>query len=592
MNLKSFKAVSLVTATMLLAACGGGGGSSSSASLATGVAAVGAPISAGTLSAIDVNGRTASTTIANDGTYSIDFLSSLQPPVLLKAEGVSGGRTTVEFGVIASTTNQTINVTPVSTAVIAQVMQADPGVVFAAADTSKIALLTSTQVSATNTVIGNALSAARTAAGIAGNGALDFLNTPFSADKTGLDKLLDLVKISVQPDRSVQLKNKTSDGVTTVSSGGNVSGALGTIASIDTAGIDVLGREIQATFQTSSSWQSAAASVLNLFSSNFLHGGENRAAIIASIARNASDMVGARFLPAKVLNCSTTGAFPVCEVLFTVKYNDGAFEPFVFPVSLEGGSWKIYGDQAPVNTEYGAVVYRTVQGNDTPQTRSGFNITVYDDAVIGNTVVGYIKAWFGTNTSGAPDFVFVNPLEVAGSCNNSPLGGYLKILTNPNDNNSCAGNFAVLSDSRIDQLRATFATSRPKITVRYYDTSGNSIANTQHVITVEALPLKPSEVTDGHFATITPASWSEFAAASSDNTPFTLAVTKGSSVGLEDVMGARPIGSANTAQNLPFSTVRVGSSWRVWKIGSGSGARLTTVTRDGDGRMYWYQRQP
>lgn len=591
--MKSMVKFALVaSAIAMLAACGGSGSGTATTSFPTGLAAVGAPISAGVLSAVDASGRTASTTIADDGSYSIDFISTLQPPVLLKAEGVSGGRSTVHFGVITSATETTVNVTPVSTAVVAQVMQADPGVVFAAADTSKIALLTTAQVSATNVIFGAALSAARTSAGISGSGALDFLNTPFAADKTGLDKLLDLVKISIQPDRSVQLRNKTADGVATVSSGGTVSGTLGTFGSIDTAGIDVLGREIQATFQTPSSWQNAAASVLNLFSSNFLNGGENRAAIITSIARDASDMVGARFLPAKVLNCSTTGAFPVCEVLFTIKYNDGGFEPFIFPVSLEGGSWKIYGDQAPVNTEYGAVVYRTVQGNDAAQTRSGFNITVYDDAAIGNTVVGYIKAWFGTNISGTPDFVFVNPLEITGSCNNSPLGGYLKILTDPNDNNSCAGNFAALSDSRIDQLRANFATSRPKITVRYYDISGNSIANTQHVITVEALPLKPSEVTDGHFATVTPASWSEFAAASSDNTPFTLAVTKGSSVGLEDVVGARPVGSANTVQNLPFSTVRVGSSWRVWKIGSGSGASLNTVTRDGDGRMYWYQRQP
>ncbi|WP_143473860.1 hypothetical protein [Limnohabitans sp. G3-2] len=574
---------------LLISACGGGGGASSTTAVPTGVAAVGAPISAGTLSAIDVNGRTASTTIANDGTYSIDFLSTLQAPVLLKAEGISGGRTTVHFGVVTSTTDQTINVTPVSTAIVSQVMQADPGAVFAATDTSKIALLTTSQVSATNTIIGNALSAARSAAGIIGNGALDFLNTPFSADKTGLDKLLDLVKISVQPDRSVQLKNKTSDGVTTVSSGGNVSGALGTIASLDTAGIDLLGRELQATFQTPSSWQNATASVLNLFSSSFLHGGENRSAIITSIAGDANDMVGAQFLPAKVLNCATTGSFPVCEVLFTVKYNDGGFEPFIFPVSLEGGSWKIYGDQAPVNTEYGAVVSRTVQGNDAPQTRSGFNITIYDDATIGNTVVGYAKAWFGTNTSGAPDFVFVNPLEVDG-CNGISVG-YLEVLTDPSNINSCAGNFAELSNLRIDQLRSTFATQRPKITVKYYDGSNNLIPNHDHVITVEALPLKPSEVTDGYFATITNASWSEFLAAG-NNAPFTLVLNKGSSVGLEDVMGARPIGPPDEAQRLPFSTVRTGSSWRVRKIGSGSGSRINTVTRDADGRMYWYQRQP
>lgn len=584
----------VVAATcLLISACGGGGGASSSATVATGVAAVGAPISAGTLSAIDVNGRTASTTIANDGTYSIDFLSTLQPPVLLKAEGVSGGRSTVHFGVIHNTSSQTVNVTPVSTAIVAQVMQADPGVVFAAADTSKIALLTPLQVAAANTTIGNALNAARAAAGIAGNVVLDFLNTPFSADKTGLDKLLDLVKISVQPDRSVQLKNKTSDGVTTVSSGGTVSGELGTIASIDTAGIDALGREIQATFQTPSSWQNASPAVLNLFSSNFLHGGEDRAAMIISIARDASDMFGAEFLPAKILNCTNGGALLVCEALFTVKYTDGSLEPFIFPVSLEGGSWKIYGNQAPVTTNYGAVVYRSITGSNAAVTRSGFNIEVFDDARIASTLVGYIKIWFGA-ASGSPEFVFVNPKKAFGICggfgntnNYFTSQGYFEVLPNTADETTCAGNFAELSNSRIDQLRSSFATTRPKITVRYYDTSGNWIANTEHVITVETLPLKPGEVSDGHFATVTNSSWDQFAAANL-GTPFTLSISKGSSVGLEDVVGAGPVGSSLNVQRLPFSMVRTGSSWRASKANDS----LITVTRDGDGRMYWYQRQP
>ena len=572
---------------MLLSACGGGGGNTAATtSFPTGLAAVGAPISSGVLSAIDASGRTASTTIADDGTYSIDFLSRLQPPVLLKAEGVSGGRTAIHFGVITSTSGSTVNVTPVSTAVVAQVMQADPGVVFATADTSKIALLTSTQVGATNTTIGNALSAARTAAGISVNGALDFLNTPFSADKTGLDKLLDLIKISVQPDRSVQLKNKTPDGVVTVSSAGNVSGGLGTVESFDTAGIDVLGRNLQAAFRAG--WQRTSPSVLNLFSSAFKHEGVDRDTIIRWIAEDTGDMLGAQFLPAKVLNCSNVNSTPVCNVLFTVKYTDGAFEPFIFPVIREGSSWKIYGDQAPVSTEYGAVVYRVVAGNAAAVTRSGFNIQVDDDAAIGDDDVGFIKAWFGTDTSGDPDFVFVNPRRVSTSCNGITTGGFFRVLTIPNNINSCQGNFAQLSDSRIDQLRASFATSRPKITVRYYDVSGNWISNTQHVITVEALPLKPSEVTDGYFATVTNESWSQFAAADLQ-AEFTLAVNKGASVGLEDVVGAGPLGTGTslTAQRLPYSTVRTGSSWRVLKKNNS----LITVTRDADGRMYWYQRQ-
>lgn len=300
-------------------------------------------------------------------------------------------------------------------------------------------------------------------------------------------------------------------------------------------------------------------------------------------------MLGARFLPAKILNCSIVNSLPICEVLFTVKYADGAFEPFIFPVRQESGFWKIYGDQSPVYTAYSPVVYRTVQDGNAVTTRSGFNIQIPDDAAIGDDDIGYVKAWFGTDTSIPPEYVFVNPSIVLGSCTGLPNGGFLQILTNPSNIDSCAGNFAELTDGRIDQLRSSFSTLRPKITVRYYDASGNWIANGQHVINVESLPLKPSEVPDGYFATVTAASWNEFAATNL-KTPFTLAITKGASVGLEDVIGAGPLtlnSEEDVAQRLPFSTVRTGSSWRVLK----SNNSLITVTRDADGRMYWYQRQ-
>ncbi len=568
---------------------GCGGSSTGSSSAASSVAAVGAPISLGTLSAIDVNGQTASTSVAADGTFSLSFLGGLTAPVLLRVEGVSGGRTVVHFGVATSTSLAVVNITPVSTAVVTRVMQADPGVVFAAVDTSKIALLTAAQVATENTLIGTELAVARSAAGLSGSGAIDFLNTAFTSDKTGLDKVLDLVRVSVQPDRSIQLKNKTADGVTTVNTNGTVAGSLGSIVNIDTKSIDALGASLQALFQNgSSSWNPSSSAVLNIFSSDFLHGGSDRAAVISSIAQDAEDMRGAQFLPGKVINCSSTAGGTVCEVKFTVRYTDGAVEVFTFPVRQESGTWKLFGDQAPAGTEYSAVVYRTLIGS-TLRTRSGFNIQVYDNATIGTTPVGFVKLWYGTDTSGAADAVLVNPspnVAVRPYCNGTSRG-YFEVVADETDaNSSCGGNFIELSDARIDQLRSTFATSRPKITVRYYDANGVRIGTTQYVITVESLPLKTTEVTDSHFAVINANSWTAFAAANL-GAPFTLSVTQGPNVGLENVVGAGPLGSDLESQSLPYTTVRTGSSWSALKANN----YLITVTRDADGRMYWYQRQ-
>lgn len=588
----NFFKLSAVTASVtLLIACGGGSnvetGSAKldSPALIQGVAAVGAPISGGTLFALDADGKVDSTPIKNDGTYTVDFLSDLKLPVLLRAEGVSGGRTVIHFGAVTQLSDTTVNVTPVSTAVVAQVMQADPGAVFELKQTGKIALLTAQSVNASSSTVGDALAPAKSAAEIEANTSIDFLNTPFAADKTGLDKLLDLVKVSVQPDRRVLLSNKTADGVTTISTDGSSTGSLGTVNSIDTKGIDVLGQSLQEVFQDPELWKKSDDKVLNLFSESFKHGGMNREAVIKDIAEDADDMFRSQILPAKILNCHQPSAGTVCEVLFTVNYSDGGFEPFIFPVILENENWKIYGDQAPVHTSYGAVVYRNASDGRVT-TRSGFNITIFDDAVINNIPVGYAKAWFGTDTTGPAEFVFVNPRTVSGSCNGSNPG-YLNILSDPTNLNSCGGNFAELSDDRIDELRDSFSTVRPKITVKYYDKDFDVIEGSlHHTITIESLPLKPNEVPDGNFATITAESWDQFSPLNLGN-EFTLTVSKGLNVGLEDVVGARPTYADSYGQNLDFTLIRTGSSWDVVKANN----YLITVTRDSDGRMYWYQRQ-
>ncbi len=574
----------IAAATVLfLSACGGSGSGSqlsTSGSSGSGVAAVGAPISLGTLEAVDVLGRTASTTIGQDGSYSLSFLSELTAPILLRAEGVSGGKTVVHYSVVTDKQAATVNITPVSSAVAAMVMLADPGQVFKDKDLTAIARLTPSSVANANNLLGAQLATAATAVGMSGSSSIDFLNTSFRADKTGLDKILDLVRVALQPDRSVQLKNKTDDGVVSINSFGSVSGALGTINNIDTAGIDQFGQAFQRIFAnaTQNFANGGSAALLELLAPDLLHEGMNASALVTALARDAADMQGAVFLPAKVRSCKVQGGRQICEALFTVKYTDGAIEVFAIPLAKSpSGPWQLYGDQSETFTEYSAVVTRSVAGNGVATTRSGFNITIYDDAQVSSTDVSTAEIFFSGNV-GANDtpMATLRNTRAGGGSGCPGVGpGYLVL-------SGCNGNFIQLSNQQIDALRATFATTRPKVTVRYKDQNGNRLGD--YVITVEALPLKPSEVTDGHFGIITEASWANFPAQLGQT--FQLEVNKGPSVGIEDITGVGPAGAGLNAQNLPFTMVRTGNSWNVVRTNS----TIYVVTRDAEGRAYWYSR--
>lgn len=314
----------------LLQGCGGGSGSASSAASTSvsGVAAVGSPISSGTIKLIGANGVTATGSIAESGAYSVDT-NGLTMPILVRVDGVSGGETAVQYSVI-NEAGGTINANPVTTAIVTLAMGEDPGTVFEAADTSKIRLLTITATGNATAVLYTTLNASRAAAGMSTSTDVNFLNAPFVANKSGLDRVLDLVKLRVEPGNTISIVNKTNDAVVTVaqptSVGGtpSASGSIGVIQSIDTSGIDTLGQSFQtqlANVATSFGQNTSAAQAL--FDSNFKHGGENAAGVITYLGTE-SGLSGASILPSKIRNCTGSAGSYVCDAVFTIKYADNS----------------------------------------------------------------------------------------------------------------------------------------------------------------------------------------------------------------------------------------------------------------------------
>ncbi|MFD2270157.1 carboxypeptidase-like regulatory domain-containing protein [Undibacterium arcticum] len=200
----------IVAGVIGLAACGGGSSSTSgSGSTLTsttspaptqigGTAASGAPFAGATVTLTDANGTQKTITAAADGSYVFDA-KGMTAPFVISATGMAGGTTTTYVAVMADVLNdgdtRTLNVTPLTTAVAALLSDAnDP---LDMLDSAKL------KAKATPAEIGKAVTAIRTVLAnvVTATGAdastFDPMTTAFKANRTGLDSVLDAIKVSL-----------------------------------------------------------------------------------------------------------------------------------------------------------------------------------------------------------------------------------------------------------------------------------------------------------------------------------------------------------------------------------------------------------
>jgi len=194
MRILNFLAIAAAAAT--LAACGGGGGGTAATapSQLQDTAAIGAPLAGATVTLRGANGVQRTETADSMGEFVFTDLSGLTAPAMLRATGIAGGRSHTLFSVAsilpAAGGGAVANVTPLTHAVTQQVMGAD--LVTAFRDFDSPADL---NVAALNTAIERVLTvlAPSIVAVGAPAGASPF-TTSFTANQTGLDKLLDLIE--------------------------------------------------------------------------------------------------------------------------------------------------------------------------------------------------------------------------------------------------------------------------------------------------------------------------------------------------------------------------------------------------------------
>lgn len=245
--------LSALACLLLLNACGGGGSSSSTAGSSSptgpttgnattftlsGVVATGAPLPGASIKVVDSSGAAvglvdaagntlaAGTTNLTDGSYSI-ILNTGSPkvPLLIEASGidVSGNPVVLHSTLQAASTPAVANITPATEAVVAQVLGADPKMVFQKApdNTSAIATLgNSTAVTGAADNLKAIIAANLTDGKVASAKNLDFFkDSTFIANKSGLDASLEGLRIQVVKDSTgkdqLQISNKLLNPGTT-----------------------------------------------------------------------------------------------------------------------------------------------------------------------------------------------------------------------------------------------------------------------------------------------------------------------------------------------------------------------------------------
>ena len=169
----------LATMFAFLAGCGGGGGGGTTGGTTgttptttqtiTGTAATGAALAGATITVKDSLGNTASTTTANNGTFTLS-VTGMTPPFILQASlpGTLGvynlysGLPTLNM-TTTSTTN--VNITPITTLVMYELKGSDPGNLYGNFKTAYTALTDATLIAA-QTNVRTRLAAKLTTAGV------------------------------------------------------------------------------------------------------------------------------------------------------------------------------------------------------------------------------------------------------------------------------------------------------------------------------------------------------------------------------------------------------------------------------------------
>lgn len=177
-----------LTMAAFLAGCGGGDDPAPAASL-SGVAAVGAPITNGTVAVQCAGGAALNTTTSTTGAWQVSFSGQTLPCAVQVSGGtISGSTNTTPYHSIALSLG-TVNVTPLTDLIVAQLAGANPQTWFGSP------VFTNVNAGAVQTALNNVVSGLGIASTL---GSVNPITTAFKAEPSdAVDKLLEALKTAL-----------------------------------------------------------------------------------------------------------------------------------------------------------------------------------------------------------------------------------------------------------------------------------------------------------------------------------------------------------------------------------------------------------
>ena len=388
-------AVASLAAGMILAGCGGGGTTAPATgggappvvvnqpvvvpTTLSGTVAVGAPMLNATVTVKDANGTIRTGTAAADGSYSGISSAGLVAPFSLQACGLVDGNYACYYSIVQQP--GVANVTPLTNATVALAMGKNPADLFAT--TAPAAAPTASDLDAQKAKLKIALAELLVKAGVAD---IDFATTPFSADRTGMDKVLDSIKINTGTDGAtnkafVQMEGIIGSGNVFLDKDAAASGALsaGTGADVDLKGISsvFVGGLSFAIAAPDEATCANRMSTANIFDAAFSLDLDDNLVVDKTTAPakicefiNMNGLLGGAVANPVLRDCDFTTDVNrrVCTVGFTIAKGENSFEGAELAVVLRpNAAWKLLGRDSPYDINIGAAIQRTSRA-DLPET--------------------------------------------------------------------------------------------------------------------------------------------------------------------------------------------------------------------------------
>lgn len=372
---------------VLLSACGGGGSSSSTGTpppsnvtpapaptptTLSGTVAVGAPMLNAVITIKDANGVIKTVNAGADGSYSGISMDGMVAPFSVQACGIVDGNNLCFYSVVHAA--GVANVTPLTNADVALALGSDPADIFAT--NSPKAPPSAADLEAQKQKLKTALASILAKAGIT---EADFATTPFTADRTGMDKVLDSVKVSTGTDGATNKSFVQLEGI--IGSGNaflDKDAAAGSLSAgnevdVDLKGIsrlfvDGLSFAVSAPDQATCESRLAAADVFDdSFSLNFDEGVTvNKTTAPSMICQFAgmSSLFGGKVANPSLHDCDFTSDVTkkICTVGFNIVHGETSFDGAELAVILRpGATWKILGRESGYEIHVGAAIQRTIR---------------------------------------------------------------------------------------------------------------------------------------------------------------------------------------------------------------------------------------